>query len=54
MASSRVKKAVLCVLLVTIAVGACGCQTVQGVGRDITWLGEKTAEAFEPAAAETR
>jgi len=34
------------VLLGYLAVLA-GCGTVEGIGRDITWLGEKGAEVFE-------
>jgi len=40
------KMVLLGVLLGFLAVMA-GCGTVEGIGRDITWLGEKGAEVFE-------
>jgi predicted small secreted protein len=34
-----VKKALLIILLLLVIFSATGCQTVQGVGGDISWLG---------------
>jgi len=38
------KKLLLIVLLVLLSVSLISCQTVQGLGGDIQWTGEKTAE----------
>lgn len=42
-----VKKLVLILLLVVLSVSLISCQTVQGIGGDIQWSGEKTAEMME-------
>jgi predicted small secreted protein len=34
----------LALLLLAILASCIGCQTVQGVGRDISWVGEKGSE----------
>lgn len=39
-----VRKIFLWIILVFITVSLVGCQTIQGVGRDLEWLGEKTTE----------
>ena len=38
-----IKKILLLAVIIWIAVNIVGCQTVQGVGRDIEWLGQATA-----------
>ena len=40
------KRSVLIALLLALALALTGCRTVQGIGRDITWLGEKTEDAL--------
>lgn len=35
------------IVLLAVLVWSTGCNTVQGVGEDITWIGEKGAEVFE-------
>ena len=42
------KKTCLVLLLVFIVFSLTGCGTVQGVGDDIKWVGEKGAEIIEP------
>jgi predicted small secreted protein len=42
-----VRKVLLAVLLAVLAYSLIGCQTVQGVGRDITWVGEKVGDIFD-------
>ena len=41
------KKILLTITLVIIALSLIGCGTVQGVGSDIQWLGEKGGELIE-------
>jgi predicted small secreted protein len=41
------KKALLAVLLIAVMFSFIGCQTVQGLGEDITWVGERGAEVVE-------
>lgn len=41
------KKALLLLALVVLLFALTGCQTVQGVGGDVQWLGEKGAEILE-------
>ena len=41
------KKILLVVALIFVAFSFTGCQTVQGVGRDITWAGKAGAEVLE-------
>ena len=40
-----VKKMFLWIILVLIMVSLVGCQTVQGLGKDLQWIGGKTTEA---------
>ena len=40
-----VKKTFLWVVLVGVMVSLVGCQTIQGIGGDMQWIGEKTTEA---------
>ena len=40
------KKILLIVLLIFSMLAFSGCQTVQGIGRDITWTGQVGAEAM--------
>ena len=42
-----VRKILLLAALVFAAVFFAGCQTVQGIGGDIKWTGEKCAEILE-------
>ncbi len=42
-----IKKVLLIVIFVVLAFSIVGCQTVQGVGGDIKWTGQKTAEILE-------
>ncbi len=42
-----IKKLVLVLLLILSSLTLISCQTVQGLGGDIQWTGEKTAEAIE-------
>jgi predicted small secreted protein len=40
------KKIILYVILVVLGISLTSCQTMQGVGGDIQWTAQKTAEAF--------
>ena len=40
-----VRKTFLWISLVVIMVSLVGCQTIQGLGRDLEWLGGKTTES---------
>jgi len=42
-----VKKILLLVALIVVMFSLIGCQTVQGLGGDIKWTGEKGAELLE-------
>jgi predicted small secreted protein len=42
-----VKKALLLAALVVLLFSLIGCKTVQGLGEDIKWTGEKGAEILE-------
>jgi predicted small secreted protein len=42
-----VKKVLLVAVLIVVTLSFIGCQTVQGVGGDIKWTGEKGAEVIE-------
>lgn len=42
-----VRKILLVVALVVVVLSLIGCRTIQGIGEDITWLGEKGAEALD-------
>ena len=41
------KRILLIAALMTIALSFAGCQTVQGIGRDISWTGRAGAEAID-------
>jgi len=41
------RKVLLILALIVLSFSLIGCQTVQGLGGDITWTGEKTAEILE-------
>jgi len=38
------RKALLALVLIVVVFSLAGCQMVQGLGRDVTWIGEKGAE----------
>lgn len=42
-----VKKILLLVVLIVVMFSLISCQTVQGIGGDIKWTGEKGAELLE-------
>jgi predicted small secreted protein len=42
-----IKKLLLIIVLIAMAFSIIGCQTVQGVGGDIKWTGQKSAEILE-------
>ncbi len=42
-----VKKILLLVALIVVMFSLISCQTVQGIGGDIKWTGEKGAELLE-------
>jgi predicted small secreted protein len=42
-----VKKVLLVVVLVVMVFSLVSCQTVQGIGGDITWIGRKGEETLE-------
>ena len=42
-----VKKAILVLILVVLSFSLISCQTVQGLGGDISWTAEKTADLME-------
>lgn len=42
-----IRKVLLVVVLVIMISSSIGCQTVQGLGGDIKWTGEKAAELLE-------
>lgn len=46
-AHRMVRKVILVAVLLGVLTVLAGCSTVEGMGRDITWLGEKGAEVFE-------
>jgi predicted small secreted protein len=41
------RKLLLIILLAILLLALTGCQTVQGVGGDIKWTGQKSAEVLE-------
>lgn len=41
-----VRKVLLLVVLIVVVFSFIGCQTVQGLGEDIKWTGEKGAEVI--------
>ena len=42
-----VKRILLLIALAVVVFSVVGCKTVQGIGNDITWLGEKSEEIIE-------
>jgi predicted small secreted protein len=42
-----VKKVLLVLALIAVALSLLGCQTVHGLGEDISWTAEKGAEVIE-------
>jgi len=42
-----IRKVLLVLLLILVTSSFVGCQTVQGLGEDIKWTSEKTAELLE-------
>ncbi len=42
-----VRKVLLVFALIVVLFSLIGCQTVQGIGADIIWTGEKGAEILE-------
>ncbi len=42
-----VKKVLLIIVLIVLSLALVNCQTVQGLGGDIQWTAEKTAELLE-------
>lgn len=42
-----VRKLLLVVALIVLIFSLTGCQTVQGIGEDITWTGQRGAELVE-------
>ncbi|MHC4640323.1 MAG: entericidin A/B family lipoprotein [Planctomycetota bacterium] len=42
-----VRKVLLLLALVGVVFSLLGCQTVQGLGEDIKWIGEKGAEIVD-------
>ncbi len=42
-----VRKALLVVVLIVLSFSLIGCQTIQGLGEDIKWIGEKGAEILD-------
>ena len=45
--AKMVRKVLLAVVLIVMMFSLTSCQTVQGLGSDITWTGERTAELLE-------
>ena len=42
-----VKKVFLTIALLVVVLSVVGCQTVQGIGNDITWVGQKGQDIVE-------
>lgn len=42
-----IRKVLLVLLLLVVISSLVGCKTVEGIGEDIQWTGEKTAELLE-------
>jgi len=40
-------RVLLVIVLIVVSFSSIGCQTVQGLGEDIKWTGEKGAEVLE-------
>jgi len=43
-----IKKILFVLVLVAVLLPMVGCNTVQGVGEDIKWVGRKTGEWIDP------
>lgn len=41
------RRLLLVLVLIIVVFSLVGCQTVQGIGRDIEWIGEKGAEILD-------
>ena len=41
------RKLIITITLVVVTLSLIGCGTIQGVGNDINWLGQKGAEIIE-------
>jgi len=41
------KKTLLAAILVVLLFSLVGCQTIEGMGKDIEWVGEKMSNAAE-------
>jgi len=46
-----VKKILIAVALAVLTLSLAGCQTVQGLGRDISWTGQAGLEGLEGLGA---
>jgi predicted small secreted protein len=42
-----VRKIIIVLALIITVVSFAGCKTVQGIGKDIQWIGEKGEQAIE-------
>ena len=42
-----IRKVLLVLALIVVVFSLVGCQTVQGLGEDIKWTGEKAAEVVD-------
>ena len=42
-----VRKVIIVLALIAMVVSFAGCKTVQGIGKDIQWIGEKGEQAIE-------
>ncbi len=42
-----IRKVFLVLLLIVMLISVVSCQTVQGIGADIQWVGEKSEKAIE-------
>jgi predicted small secreted protein len=42
-----VRKVLLVMILIMMLFSLVSCQTVQGIGKDIQWIGEKSEQAIE-------
>ena len=45
--AKMIRKVLLVVVLIVMLFSLVSCQTVQGIGADIQWIGEKGTEAIE-------
>ncbi len=45
--AKMIRKVLLVVVLIVMLFSLVSCQTVQGIGADIQWIGEKSEEAIE-------